>query len=53
VLDKHGCTSIVDASGETLRHAEVFLDLAQRQWAAAGEEGAAVEAGDDRLALDE
>lgn len=43
---------IVDAGGEAPGDAEVLLDLMQRQHAAIGREGAAVKAGDERLACD-
>ena len=43
---------VIDAGGEALGDAEALLDLTQRQQASVGREGAAVKAGDDRLALD-
>jgi ParB-like chromosome segregation protein Spo0J len=43
---------LVDAGGEAPGDADSLLDLTQRQQAAIGRDGAAVEAGDDRLALD-
>jgi hypothetical protein len=52
VLDPLRRARIVDADGEAPGDAEALLDLTQRQQAAIGREGAAVEAGDDRLALD-
>ena len=52
VLDAFWRARIVDAGGETPRHAEARLDLTQRQQAAIGRERSTVEAGDDRLAGD-
>ena len=43
---------IDDAGGEAPGDAEVLLDLTQRHQAAIGREGAAVKAGDERLACD-
>jgi len=43
---------VVNAGGEALGDAEVFLDLTQRQQASVGRQASTVEAGDDRLALD-
>ena len=43
---------VINAGGEALGDAEALLDLTLRQQAAIGGEGAAVKAGDDRLALD-
>jgi hypothetical protein len=53
VLDPLRRARIVDAGGEAPGDAEARLDLTQRQQAAIGREGAAVEAGDDQFALDE
>ena len=50
MLDALRRPRIVDAFGEAPGHAEARLDPMQRQQAAIGREGAAVEAGDDRLA---
>lgn len=43
---------VVNASGYALGNAEALPNLTQRQQASVGREGAAVKAGDDRLALD-
>ena len=53
VLDPVRRARIVDAGGEAPGDAEALLDLTQRQQAAIGREGAAVKAGDDRLACDQ
>jgi hypothetical protein len=50
LADALGRARIIDAGGEAASHAKALLDLSQRQQAAIGGEGAAVEAGDDRLA---
>ena len=47
-----GITRIVDASGKTVGDFEPLLDLAQNQQTAVGRQPAAVEAGNDLLALD-
>jgi len=52
VLDALRRARIIDASGQTPGDAKPLLDLTQRQQAAIRGEGAAVEAGDDRLAGD-
>jgi hypothetical protein len=52
VPNAFGRSRIVDASGKTLGHTEARLNLAQRQEAAIGREGTAVEPGDDGLAGD-
>jgi hypothetical protein len=53
VLDPVRRARIVDVGGEAPGDAEALLDLTQRQQAAIGREGAAVKAGDDRLACDQ
>jgi len=50
VLDPLRCARIIDAAGEAFGDAEPLLDVTQCQQAAIGREGAAVEAGDNRLA---
>ena len=45
-------TRIVDAGGQPLGDVQPLLDLAQNQQTAVGRQPAAVEAGNDRLALD-
>ena len=52
VLDPVRRARIVDAGGQAPGDAQAHLDLTQRQQSAVGREGAAVEADDDRLALD-
>jgi hypothetical protein len=47
-----GITRIVDAGGQTLGHLKPLLDLAQDQQTAVGRQPAAVEPGDNLLALD-
>jgi hypothetical protein len=46
-----GITRIVDAGGQPLGDVQPLLDLAQNQQTAVGRQPAAVEAGNDRLAL--
>ena len=45
-------TRIVDAGGQPLGNVQPLLDLAQNQQTTIGRQPAAVEAGNDRLALD-